>query len=75
MRQGDVIIALWAILPDTTWIRLAARGQGKRKEPEWDIIEEDDDTVTVEPSIEQPEMVNVPYWHGWLKKGVWSWDV
>ena len=34
------------------------------------ITEEPDGTVTVEPSIADE---GVGSWHGWLRKGVWTW--
>lgn len=75
------VTALWFKLPDERGYdnagRLAAAGFGNGREPEWTITVEDDETVTVDPSIEQHEVVSegkvtVPYWHGYLKRGVWE---
>lgn len=72
--------ALWFKLPSGSAGRILAigSGEGSDDDPEWTITIEDDETVTVAPSIEQqaiPDERNpdaaIPYWHGYLEHGVW----
>lgn len=70
--EDGICTALWFKLPTGTLGRIAADGHGKHGEPEWTITVNADETVTVDPSIEQHETTNVPYWHGHLVNGVWS---
>lgn len=56
MRSG----ALWVILPSGI--------HGRIDPEEWTITEEEDGTITVDPSIhDAPDG-----WHGWLRHGVWT---
>lgn len=68
------IACLWFRLPTDTVGRIAAKGHGKDGEHEWSITEEDDGSITVDPSIEQhpTASANIPYWHGHLVRGVWN---
>lgn len=33
----------------------------------WDVVEHEDGTITVSPSIDA-----IGYWHGYLQKGIWK---
>jgi hypothetical protein len=71
------ITGLWFKLPTGGLGRIASIVVGKDPEHEWTITENDDGTITVDPSIEQhatpgrtePEY---GYWHGHLVNGVWK---
>lgn len=72
--EGTIVKGLWFRLPTGNLGRIAAKGYGADDEPEWDICVNPDDTVTVNPSIEQQaiESADIPYWHGHLRSGVWE---
>lgn len=93
MRHGDYYLVkddqgiklLWAILPNGFWIRLPARQLNEGNPPKenlvWEITENPDGTVTVDPSIEcwaaptkEEAQKKGPdfYWHGYLKAGVFT---
>lgn len=40
--------------------------------PTWTITVEEDETVTVEPSIWWDKHASPPGWHGYLRRGVWE---
>lgn len=82
--EGDEesgIFALWFKLPGTGSMgRLPAAAHPAHKpgdEPAWQITEDSEGRVTVEPSIRQMAMPQanppIPEWHGFLRAGVWSW--
>ena len=51
------------------WYAIAPDGSGVTINPQsHTVIEHDDGTITVSPSI------TTKRWHGWLKKGVWRSD-
>jgi hypothetical protein len=63
---------MWGILPIDAHCRLPSIGHSDRGGPEWTISEEDDGTVTVDPSIQMlPVEGYAPGWHGYLERGVW----
>lgn len=65
--------ALWMKLPTGSLGRIPNIGHGQQG-PEWTITEEEDGSITVDPSIEQhpvPGDPPTPYWHGYLERGTW----
>jgi hypothetical protein len=65
--EDGAIKALWFILPEGTYGRIAAEGHEKGDEPGWKITLDENGVVTVDPSINYPD-----HWHGFLRQGVWS---
>lgn len=59
--------------PDEWWFRDPGGALGRVVKHT--VIEHEDGTITVNPSIlRYPCPPEFPEgWHGWLKKGVWSW--
>jgi len=48
------------------------RGEAGRVEaPIWNIVVEDDDTLTIDPSIFWDRDKDPPGWHGYVTKGNW----
>jgi len=71
--EGGEITSLWFRLPTGTIGRIAARGHGKPGEDEWEItVNPDTGVVTVNPSIKQEAVSDLPTWHGYLRRGVWE---
>jgi hypothetical protein len=69
-ERGE-IVSLWMKLPVSgTRGRIAAYGFGVEGEDEWDITENEEGLVSVDPSIDEgmPEG-----FHGHLIDGIWSW--
>lgn len=65
LKDGGTI--LWAIHPDTDLSEDPGAGYFTI-DSSWSIVENDDGTVTVSPSI----WINKPTgWHGFLERGVW----
>jgi len=54
----------WYVRPPGT--RRAASIQGH------DVVEHDDGTITVTPSLRYSSWNRNDYWHGWLTAGQWS---
>jgi hypothetical protein len=52
--------AVWLCNPDGVF--------GRVESPKWSITVEDDDTITVHPSILWTEEGG---WHGYLERGIW----
>lgn len=66
--DGSEIESLWACLPRTGTVgRIPAVGHGQGK-PEWTIVENASETVTVLPSIDEGD----GGYHGHLTDGIWS---
>ena len=54
------------------WLLCVPTGiHGLIKEPIWKIIEHDNGTITVSPSIDVKSHIDTYNWHGYLEKGVW----
>jgi hypothetical protein len=65
----------YAKLPDGTWHAATPNGHTANLAAHV-VIEHDDGTITVAPSIlvslpAQDEARAVELWHGWLERGVW----
>lgn len=66
--SDSAIECLWFKLPTGTVGRIANQGHEKDGEEAWTITVNEDQTVTVDPSIDQQAE---PRWHGHLVNGVW----
>lgn len=47
-------------------------GQNAGGIPHHEVVEEEDGTITVSPSIVLTDENDVQLWHGYLKVGIWS---
>jgi hypothetical protein len=67
---------LWMKVPSGESIRLPvdeAAPPGGRDDPlAWQLIEETDGTLTVDPSIDVHDAPSVKGWHGHLRNGLWD---
>jgi hypothetical protein len=52
------------------WV-VTPNGHGPSRLDGWDLIEHDDGTITVSPSILAHPAADNPGWHGYLEQGVW----
>ena len=59
--------------PDGTWLLCLPTGiHGTINDKTWKIVEHEDGTITVSPSISTTVPNSPQYdWHGFLEKGVW----
>jgi len=69
--NGEIILAEGDYLkvPDGTWY-VRPPGSHAGGIPDHDVIEHEDGTITVSPSI---LLEGEEGWHGYLKRGVWEW--
>jgi len=66
--------AVWLKLPTGSLGRLpVTKGASHDDPPTWQLIEHEDGTITLDPSIQQEAIPgHAPYWHGFLRHGEFS---
>lgn len=63
----------YALTADGTGVWICdPRGVHGCVDKRWTVVVEDDDSITVDPSIWTNAHGSPPGWHGFLKRGVWS---
>ncbi len=68
MEPGDYALSESG---NVVWIR-DPRGDIGHVNEKWTITVEDDETITVDPSIWSNKNGTPPGWHGFLQRGVWN---
>lgn len=75
LEVGDYAVGdgfVWLRLPTGSLARLNV-APAQREGPVWGMVEHDDGTITLDPSILQHEVPgHAPRWHGYLVAGVWK---
>lgn len=77
-KVGGIPCAVWFMFPrelaegrGPIQARVALKGHGIDGEPEWEITEHDDGTISLSPSLDYRLTPPDRGWHGWLEHGVW----
>jgi hypothetical protein len=78
VEPGDYLLlpsrkAIWCVLPNGVVNRIPVSETGTDSAPTWSMVEHEDGTITLSPSINLHPTPGLDEqgWHGFLERGVW----